>query len=343
MKALVMAKPGEFNIEDRSRPEPKNDELLLKVLQVGVCGTDLHAYEGTQPFFTYPRVVGHELAVQIAGIPDSAKKEAGSLREGDIVSIIPYLNCGSCIACRAGKTNCCTSLKVLGVHIDGGMQEYLTVPARYAIPAGKVNPQDISLVECFSIGFHGVRRANPRPGEAALVVGAGPIGIGVIHGLKERGCKVIVLDINDKRLAYAREIAGADYAINSLNTDAEKTIADIAGGENPPLVMDATGNAAQMMKAFGYASAGGTIVFVGLVRADIVFSDPVLHAKEITLMASRNAGKEDFANVIAAIESGRVNTKGFVTHTASMEEAPDNFPKWIKPETGCIKAVVKIK
>jgi threonine dehydrogenase-like Zn-dependent dehydrogenase len=164
----------------------------------------------------------------------------------------------------------------------------------------------------------------------------------VIHGLKERGARVIVLDINDKRLAYAKETAGADYTINSLNTDAEKEIADITGGENPPLVMDATGNANQMMKAFNYVSAGGTIVFVGLVRSDITFNDPVLHAKEITLMASRNATKEDFANVIVGIESGRVNTKGFVTHTASMEEAPGNFPKWIKPETGCIKAVVKI-
>jgi threonine dehydrogenase-like Zn-dependent dehydrogenase len=222
------------------------------------------------------------------------------------------------------------------------MQEYLALPAFYAVPAGKVKPKDIALVECFSIGFHGVRRANPAPGEAALVVGAGPIGIGVIHGLKERGAKVIVLDINDQRLAYAKDVAKADYIVNSKNVNPEKAVADSTGGELPPRVVDATGIAAQMMKAFSSASAGGTVVFVGLVRADITFNDPALHAKEITLMASRNATKEDFSNVIAGIESGRVDTSGFVTHTASIDEAGGKFPEWIKPETGCIKAVVEI-
>jgi 2-desacetyl-2-hydroxyethyl bacteriochlorophyllide A dehydrogenase len=337
-----MKKPGEFAIEDRPKPAPKNDEILFKVLQVGVCGTDLHAFEGTQPFFTYPRVVGHELAVQIAEIPSSAKEAAKGFNEGDIVSILPYLRCGKCVACRKGKTNCCASLQTLGVHTDGGMQEFIVLPAFYAIPAEKAGPQDLALVECFSIGFHGVRRGDPVSGEAALVVGAGPIGIGAIHGLKERGAKVIVLDINEKRLAYAKDIAKADYIVNSKETDPEKAIADITGGEMPPLVLDATGNAAQMMKTFSFVSAGGTIVFVGLVRADITFSDPVLHAKEITLKASRNATKEDFSNVIAGIASGRVNTAGFVTHKANMEETLSKFPFWTKSETGCIKAVVEI-
>ena len=337
-----MTKPGEFVFEDRPMPVPKNDEVLFKVLQVGVCGTDLHAFEGTQPLFTYPRVVGHELAVQVAQIPASAKSAAGELKEGDIVSILPYLRCGNCIACRNGKPNCCTTLKCLGVPVDGGMQEYISLPAFHAVPAGKVRPEDIALVECFAIGFHGVRRGNPKQGGNALVVGAGPIGIGVIHGLKERGATVIVMDINDKRLAYAKDIAGADHAFNSLNTDPEKTIADITGGEFCPLVIDATGNLGQMMKAFDYACAGGTIVYVGLVRADITFNDPLFHVKELTLMGSRNATKEDFANVIAGIESGRVNTSGFVTHTASLDEAPAQFPLWIKPQTGCIKAVVSI-
>jgi threonine dehydrogenase-like Zn-dependent dehydrogenase len=173
-------------------------------------------------------------------------------------------------------------------------------------------------------------------------VGAGPIGIGVIHGLKERGIKVIVMDLNDKRLAYARDTAKADFIINSFTADPEKALLDITGGERAPLVMDATGNANQMMKAFDYVSAGGTIVYVGLVQSDISFRDPVLHAKEITLMGSRNATKEDFSNVINAIESGRLSTSGFITHTASLDETPAQFPLWIKPETGCIKAVVSL-
>ena len=342
MKSLVLTKPGEFAFEDRPRPVPQNDEILFKILQIGICGTDLHAFEGTQPLFSYPRIMGHELAVQVAEIPAAARGIVTNIKEGDIVTLLPYLFCGKCIACRNGKNNCCTSLKTLGVHVDGGMQEYISIPALYAIPAGRVKASDIALVECFSIGFHGVRRANPREGEAALVVGAGPIGIGVIHGLKVRGAKVIVMDINDKRLAYARNIAGADFIINSLNIDSEKAVKDITGGELPSLVMDATGNAGQMMKAFNYVCAGGTIVYVGLVRSDITFNDPVLHTKEITLMSSRNATKEDFANVIAGMESGKVNTAGFITHTISLDDTPSQFPAWIKPETGCIKAVVTI-
>ncbi|MDR2096303.1 MAG: zinc-binding alcohol dehydrogenase family protein [Treponema sp.] len=342
MKALVMKNPGEMAIEEREKPIPKNDEVLLKVLRVGVCGTDLHAFEGTQPYFTYPRIVGHELAVQVAEIPVSAKAAVSGFKEGDVVSVLPYLRCGTCAACRNGKPNCCTGLQCLGVHIDGGMQEYISLPAFYIVPGGKVAPEDLSLVECFSIGFHGVRRADPRAGEAALVVGAGPIGIGVIHALKERGLKVLVLDINDRRLAYAKDIAGADHIINGNKTDPVKAAADITGGEYPLYVFDATGNAAQMMKTFDFVSNGGTIVFVGLVRADISFADPLFHQKEVTLMASRNATKEDFSNVIAGIAGGRVNTGGFVTHTADMEEAVHQFASWIKSETGCIKAVVKI-
>jgi threonine dehydrogenase-like Zn-dependent dehydrogenase len=337
-----MTQPGAFAIEERQKPVPKNDEVLLKVLQVGVCGTDLHAFGGNQPYFTYPRVVGHELAVQVAEIPAAAKSEAKGFKEGDVLTVLPYLRCGKCIACRNGKTNCCVKLQCLGVHTDGGMQEYMTIPAWHIVPAGKVSPQDLSIVECFSIGFHGVRRSNPRAGEPALVVGAGPIGIGVIHGLKERGAKVIVLDINDKRLAYAKDVAKADYIVNGAAGDPEKAIGDLTGGEMTALVIDATGNAGQMMRTFGLAAQGATITFVGLVQADITFKDPLFHGKEITLNASRNATKEDFANVIAGMESGRVSTRGFVTHTASMEEAMTRFTSWIKPETGCMKAVVKI-
>jgi 2-desacetyl-2-hydroxyethyl bacteriochlorophyllide A dehydrogenase len=342
MKALIMKKPGEFAVEERVKPAPKRGEILFKTLQVGVCGTDLHAFEGAQPFFDYPRIAGHELAAAVAEIPASAKEAAGNIREGDVVSVLPYLHCGTCIACGKGKTNCCSNLRCIGVHVDGGMQEYFTLPAFYAVPTGRVKPRDIALVECFSIGFHGVRRGNPAAGEAALVVGAGPIGIGAIHGLKERGAKVIVLDINDKRLAYAKDIAKADYTVNSKDIDPREALADITGGEMPPLVIDATGNAAQMMKTFDLTGHGGTIVFVGLVRADISFHDPLFHAKEITLMASRNATREDFVNVIAGIESGRVNTAGFVTHTATMEETVSRFADWLKPESGCIKAVVEI-
>ena len=342
MKALVMTKPGELVFEDRPKPSPKDGEVLFKILHVGICGSDISAFKGKQPFFSYPRVVGHELVVQAAEIPASSVTPALNYKEGDILSILPYISCGKCIACRKGRTNCCTSLKVLGVHVDGGLQEYISLPAQYGVAAAGLNALDIALVECFAIGFHSVRRANPVEGEAALVVGTGPIGIGVIHGLKERGLKVIAMDINDKRLNYAKDTAKADFVINSKESDPEKALSDITGGEGASLVVDATGNAGQMMKAFDYASAAATVVYAGLVRDEICFSDPLLHAKEISLLTSRNATKEDFENVIAGIKSGRLNTQGFVTHRATLDETPSNFVSWTMPETGCIKAVVEL-
>ncbi len=343
MKALVMLKPGEVAIQEKAKPVPGEGEVLLKVLRVGVCGSDLHAYKGIMPFLTYPRVVGHELAVEVAEIPPSAKAAAKGYKEGDRVAVLPYLACGKCIACRGGKPNCCVDLKVLGVHIEGGMQEYITVPAGYVVPAGRVSLEDLPVVECFSIGFHSVRRANPRPGEAAVVVGVGPIGLGVIHGLKERGARVIAMDINDKRLAYAKEVAKADLLINSKTADPVKALSDLTGGENAPVVIDATGVAASMMKSFDFVSLGGALVYAGLITADITFADALFHRKEMSLLASRNATFEDFRNVIAGLESGRISTKGFVTHTASLEKAAQDFPAWLKPETGVIKAVVEMR
>jgi threonine dehydrogenase-like Zn-dependent dehydrogenase len=344
MKALVLKKPNELVLEEMKKPIPGEGEVLVRVLRVGVCGTDLHAYGGNQPFFSYPRIMGHELAVQVVEIPKSAREDASQVhvQEGDIVAVLPYLNCGRCIACRNGKPNCCAELQCLGVHTDGGMREYFSIHPRYLVPAGKVSPQDIALVECFSIGFHGVRRSEVKRGELVLVVGAGPIGIGVIHGLKERGARVMVLDINEKRLEYAQRVAKADEIINAGRESAEERVLELTNGENPTLVMDATGNAKQMMQAFNFASQGGRIVFVGLVTADITFHDPLFHRKEITLYASRNATLEDFRNVISGIESGRVNTEGFITHIACMEEAVTEFPRWRNPETGVIKAVIQV-
>ena len=342
MKALVLKQPHEMVLEEVPRPVPHGNEVLVKVLRVGVCGTDLHAYGGNQPFFSYPRIVGHELAVQVVEIPKEAKAQASHVKEGDIVAVLPYLHCGKCIACRNGKTNCCIELQCLGVHTDGGMREFFTIQPKYLVPAFRVPLEDIALVECFSIGFHGVRRSEVKPGENVLVVGAGPIGIGVIHGLKERGARVIVLDINEKRLEYAQRVAKADVIVHAGKETAEQRVLELTGGENPTLVMDATGNAKQMMQAFNFASQGGRVVYVGLVTADITFSDPLFHRKEITLYASRNATLEDFKNVISAMESGRISTEGFITHMASLEEAAPQFPQWRKPETGVIKAVVRV-
>jgi 2-desacetyl-2-hydroxyethyl bacteriochlorophyllide A dehydrogenase len=343
MKAIVCEKPGVLSIQERPEPKVRDGEVLLRIRKVGVCGTDLHAFAGNQPFFTYPRVMGHELATEVVEISSGAKADASArgYKVGSLVAVLPYIPCGTCIACRNKKPNCCTSLNVIGVHTDGGMQELISLPAAAVIPAPRVTPEQIAIVECFAIGFHGVSRGQVKAGENAVIVGAGPIGIGAMHGLKDAGARVIAVDIIDSRLDYSKKVAKADHVINAKKEDAVKAVAELTKGEMATVVFDATGHAPSMMKAFDYVANGGRLVFLSLVQADISFKDPDFHRREITLFASRNSTKEDFGRVIDALGSGRADTSGFVTHTLKADRVPADFPSLIKPETGVIKAAIE--
>src|SRR5690349_21486819 len=176
MKTLVCTKPGEFNYVDVEQPQARPGQSIIKIRRIGICGTDLHAYEGTQPYFEYPRILGHELAGDLVDLD-----QAPGFAIGDAVTIIPYFSCGHCIACRNGKPNCCVSINVCGVHVDGGMVEYLSVPSSSLVHNGGLGHDQLALVEPLAIGAHAVRRAAVRPDEFVLVVGAGPIGLGVME------------------------------------------------------------------------------------------------------------------------------------------------------------------
>ncbi|WP_282940959.1 zinc-binding alcohol dehydrogenase family protein [Paenibacillus sp. RC67] len=337
MKAIVCEEPNRFEMKEFDIPAAGEGEALLRIRRVGICGTDLHAYRGNQPYFVYPRILGHELAAEIMDIGENSQ----GLKTGDRVTIIPYMECGACIACRSGKTNCCTKMSVLGVHEDGGMREYMTVPVDHLLNTDGLSFDQTAIVECFSIGAHAVRRAAITPGEFALVIGAGPIGLGVMKFAKLAGAKVIALDINEERLTYCKEWAPADYIVNAKN-DPVKEIEAITGGDFPTVVLDATGNAKSMEGALQYVSHGGRLIYVGLVKSDIAFSDPEFHKREMSIISSRNANRVDFEHVIESIRSGQIDTDSFITHRASFDEMIGAYEAWLKPETGVIKAVVEL-
>src|SRR5688572_17093410 len=192
MQSLICTSPGVFNYHNIDVPTPAPGEALLRIRRIGICGTDLHAYQGTQPFFTYPRILGHELAAELVD-PNGAP----GFVAGEAVGFIPYFNCGECIACRNAKPNCCVRIKVCGVHIDGGMVEYINVPATSLLKSEGLSSDALALVEPLAIGAHGVRRANIQAGEYVLVIGAGPIGLGTMEFARIAGAKVLALDIND--------------------------------------------------------------------------------------------------------------------------------------------------
>ena len=333
MKYIVCEKPGKFILKEKEAPVRKPGEALLQINKVGICGTDLHAYSGNQAFFTYPRILGHELASEVLEIDENAK----GIKAGDKVVVMPYVSCGECIACRNGKTNCCTNIRVLGVHADGGMQEQITVPANILLPANNLSNDQMAIVEPLAIGAHAIRRADIKAGETVVVVGCGPIGIGIMKLAQIAGAKVIALDMNEDRLKYAKESIGVDYVVNVSN-DPVKQIEEITNGDLATAVFDASGNKFALEACPDYMSHGGRFVLVGLSKGELTYTHPKVHAKEMTLMCSRNATTEDFEHVISVLD--QFPTESFITHSVPFTEMIANFDSWLKPETGVIKATV---
>ena len=337
MNTLVCTEPGRFEYAHRERPALKEKHAIIKIKRIGVCGTDLHAFEGTQPFFEYPRILGHELAGELVEFDD-----APGFEEGEKVTFIPYFNCGECIACRSGKPNCCTKLKVCGVHADGGMTEYLSVPSYSLIHGGKLGYDELALVEPLAIGAHGVRRAEVKEGEFVLVIGAGPIGLGTMEFVRIAGANVIALDINDFRLQFCKDRLQIPYTINALSPNVTAQLEEITNGDMPTVVIDCTGSLKAINNAFKYMANGARYVLIGLQKGDICFSQPEFHKREGTLMSSRNAMRQDFEQVMDSIKNKKVDPATYITHRVLFKNVKDEFEDWLNPATGVIKAMIEI-
>ncbi len=338
MKTLVCTSPGQFEYSQGKKPELTPGNAIIKIKRVGICGTDLHAYEGTQPYFEYPRILGHELAGELVEMDNAEGFEIG-----EAVTFIPYFNCGTCIACRNGKPNCCTSLKVCGVHAHGGMVEYLSIPSSSLIHGEGLSFDELALIEPLAIGAHGVRRAAVQPDEFVLVIGAGPIGLGTMEFARLAGGKVIALDINEERLQFCREKLQIPFTINALAPNVTEQLAQITNGDMPTVVMDATGNQKAINNAFNYLAHGARYVLIGLQKGEISFSHPEFHKREATLMSSRNATRQDFEAVVAAVKSGLVNPTTYITHRVFFNQVKDEFESWLDPATGVVKAVIDME
>ena len=339
MKTIRLEEPGNLALLSTASPaSPQPGEALVGVHRIGVCGTDIHAFGGKQPFFSYPRILGHELGVEVLEVGSGVT----NIKTGDLCSVEPYINCQECIACRRGKPNCCTNIQVLGVHTDGGMRERFVMPARKLHPSGILNFDQLALVETLGIGAHAVERAGVESGEFVLVIGAGPIGLAAMQFALEAGAQVIVLDINEARLTFCREQLQVPYAINGKEEDVLEALKRITDGDLPTVVFDATGSPRSMMAAFEYPAHGGRLVFIGLFQGEVTFNDPNFHRRELTLMASRNARPEEFTRIIRLIEAGHIDTTPWITHRASFDDAVTKFSSWMKPESGVIKAMIEV-
>jgi 2-desacetyl-2-hydroxyethyl bacteriochlorophyllide A dehydrogenase len=330
MKTIVLEEPGQFRLTDTAAPGgPGPGEVLVRVLTVGICGTDLHAFEGTQPFFSYPRILGHELAVEVIETGDGVS----GFRAGDKCAVNPYMTCGQCAACSRGRTNCCAKMRVIGVHSDGGMRDRILLPAGQMYKCEKLTPVLIPLVETLGVGIHAVGRAEAQAGDRAIVVGAGPIGLSVIEFLRVAGADIGVVEKMPERLEFAARHHGLTRYYPSHDEARQE--------EASMLVFDCTGDRGSMENSIQLLQQGGKLIFVGLINDRISLFDPDLHRREATILASRNSTPAEHHRVLDLMESGQIDVGAWPMECAGPNAMGARFPFWLHREAGVVKAVVQ--
>lgn len=341
MQALQLEKPHAFRVIDIPEPAaPGPGEAVVAVRAVGICGTDYGGYLGKMPFFSYPRIPGHELGVEVVAVGPGVTNVA----VGDRCCVEPYINCQQCHSCRRGLTNCCEHHQTLGVHCDGGLRPLFTVPARKLHRSPKLAHEQNALVETLAIGCHAIDRGAPTSAETVLVIGAGPIGLSAVEFAKLSGARVIVIDRVAARLAFVRERMGvADTLLATGGPSDLDAVRELTDGRFCEVVVDATGSNASMGEALAYAAFGGRIVFVGITQAEVSFPHaPVMHRRELSILASRNALSRDFRRIIGLIEARQIDTAPWITHRIPFADTIATFPTLLEPASGVIKAVVEM-
>ena len=321
MKQVVLERPGCLVANESSLPSPGPGEALLRVHRVGVCGTDFHAFHGRQAFFTYPRIMGHELGAEIVEVPANDR----GLSAGDRCTVEPYLNCGKCNPCLTGHYNNCEDIRVLGVHTDGGMREFLAVPVDHGCKSSRLNFDQLAVVEPLSIGAQAVMRSGLVSGEFLVVVGAGPIGVAITQLALAIGARVRVIETLSQRRERLKRL---DVEVLAESNDAS---ADV--------VIDATGNADSMARTFARTRFGGRVVWVGILQGAVPVDDPLFHHRELTLYASRNSAGH-FPRIIQMIENGVIDTSLWITHRLALDDVPARFEEATKHQG--LKTVVEV-
>lgn len=336
MKALVLHEPFKFEYVLMPIPTPAKGELLLKVKTVGICGTDIHAYSGKQPFFSYPRILGHEICAQVIEVADPN----GAIKVGQRVAVIPCIPCYTCYACQQGSTNCCENVSLFGVHRDGGFREYLTTPEKNVVLVpDEISDSAAALIEPFAIAAHAVARGSIQANEDVLVIGAGPIGIGIAAIAKAYGANVIVADTQAARRRHIEKVLSLPTA-DPLAEDFNQRLMAQFNDKMAKTVIDATGNAGSMNRAVTLLRHTGKLVFVGLFIGELNINDPEFHKRETTLFGSRNATRQDFEQVIKLLQKGLIDEDMMKSHEFAFEDLGD-YENTVVKNQSLLKGVIR--
>jgi 2-desacetyl-2-hydroxyethyl bacteriochlorophyllide A dehydrogenase len=319
MKAVVMHGPGDVRVETVPDPAPQPGEALLRVRRVGLCGTDLSSWRGRNPLVSYPRIPGHEIAATIV-TPGKANLAAGTH-----VTLSPYASCGQCSACRNGRPNACRDNRTLGVQRDGALAEYLAVPTEKLL-AGNLQLEELCLVEPLTVGAHAVARAQITSSDIVAIFGCGGVGLGAIAASAFRGATTIAIDVDDSKLATARE-AGAAHLVNSTRDPLPETLAGLTNGHGPDVVVEAVGSPETFRAAVELVSFTGRVVYIGYAKDPVTYDTRFFVQKELTILGARNALPADFEQVIRMLEQHRFPVARAIT-TVPMDQTPDILRAW---------------
>ena len=340
MRAIQISEVKTLKSIDIEQPgSPGAGQALVRTHRMGVCGTDISCYLGKFPFFDFPRIPGHELGVEVVEVGGGVV----NVKPGDRCSVEPYMNCGECYACRRGSFNCCQSLQVIGVMMDGGLCESFLVRADKLHPSDKLSFDQLALVETLAIGCHANDRGAPQGGDHALIIGMGPIGLATLEFARLTDATISVMDMNPARLDFVRQNYGIENTVLFEGDGSEvERMKQITGGDMYHVITDATGNKHSMAGALSYIAPTGRLVYVGITTEEVSFRHPILHRPEASIIASRNALPPDFTRIIGLIEDGTINTDPWITHRTSFDGVLSDFESFTKPETGVIKAIIEV-
>lgn len=321
MKAVYMEKPWNIEISDVQMPKPKEGEALLRVKSAGICGSDIGAFRGTNGLVSYPRIIGHEIAGEVISIPENNKN---GIKPGDRVIVDPYLYCGHCYPCSIGRTNCCVDLKVLGVHVDGGMAEYFCHPADMLLKVPDDMPWDIiPLAEPLTIALHGIHRLNLKAGEHIAINGAGPIGLLAAMVALHYGAEPIMIDLVKERLDFAKSL-GVQYTINLREEDLVEKVSEYTNGRMAECVMEASGANSAIRATLDIVSHAGRIALTGWPKQETPIPTDMITRKEVDVRGARTSAGE-FPEAIELIYHQKVDARRILTKVISIDEAPETI------------------
>ena len=342
MKALQVTGPGSVEIVTIPEPRPAPDEFLLRVHMVGMCGSDLNTYLGKNPMVSYPRVLGHEIAAEVVGLPTGAGTMGSStVKPGVNVTVSPYTACGDCPSCKRGRPNACQFNQTFGVQRDGAMTEFISVKEEKIYSADGLSPTELAIVEPLTIGFHAVARGRVAPNDLVGVFGCGGVGIGAILGAARRGATVIAIDVDHDKLALAKA-AGAQHALHSRDEDLHERLQELTNGRGPDVMIEAIGLPATFRSAVEEVAFTGRVVYIGYAKEPVAYETRLFVQKELDILGSRNAGPDDFREVIRALQQKALPIDRTISRIVPLEEAGHALQEWSAHPSRFQKILVRI-